>query len=368
MLHREGKQLNRNVFDYVNITNVINQLGIKRIKTKGYYIYAICPFCQTSSEKNGYLKINTIKNMYICKKCQLCGSSIDLYADLKYMSTKEAFKRLLKETPILDDVPYTYNNPVKDEYYRDLVYSSFLKIQKLKEKHYKKLKEMNFTNEYIKNNLFKSIENNNYNKKAICMKLQEQGLKLDGIPGFFQDVDFKWTYKSHEGIFIPVILNNKIQGLRIFLDNEYEMDTKNIWFSSNNEYNGTKADNWAMVLKDKETNWIDMYNSNNNKSIIIATEMILAHKLFNNTNKIVIGIPNNIDKDLILNIIKRMNVSEVFLYVDQYTILHTSNLMCKNVMIALKEQNIKVNFRIALTENDIGRDLNEDKENNKKIA
>ena len=50
--------------------------------------------------------------------------------------------------------------------------------------HYKKLKEMNFTDDYIKENQFKSIENNNNKKKEICMKLQEQGLKLDGIPGF----------------------------------------------------------------------------------------------------------------------------------------------------------------------------------------
>ena len=36
----------KNVYDYINITNVINQLNIKKISTKGSYIYAICPFCQ----------------------------------------------------------------------------------------------------------------------------------------------------------------------------------------------------------------------------------------------------------------------------------------------------------------------------------
>jgi hypothetical protein len=197
------------------------------------------------------------------------------------------------------------------------------------------------------------------------MKLQEQGLKLDGIPGFFQDTDFKWNYKSHTGIFIPVTLNNKIQGLRILLDSEYGLDTENIWFSSNNEYNGTKASNWPMVLKDKETNWIDMYNSNNGGSIIIATEMIVAHKLFNNTNKTVIGIPNNIDKDLILSVVKRMKATEVFLYADKYTILHTSTLMYENIIQELEEQNIKVDFRIALTETNIGSDLNECEEKRK---
>lgn len=183
--------------------------------------------------------------------------------------------------------------------------------------------------------------------------------------GFYQDTDFKWTYKSHNGIFIPVILNGKIQGLRILLDNIYKKDTRNIWFSSNNEYNGTKASNWPMLLKDKETNWIDIYNSNDSKSIIIASEMILAHKLFYNTNKTVIGIPNNIDKDLILNIVKRMNISEVFLYVDKYTILHTSNLIYENVIQALEKQKIKVNFRIAMNETDVGRDLNRYEEKRK---
>ena len=356
---------NNNIYEYINITNVINQLHLRKTNKKGSYIYAICPFCQCSNEKTGYLKIDTIKNIYVCRQCEASGSSIDLYANVKYISTKDAFKMLLKETPVLDNLPYTYNNPVKDEYYRDTIYRRFLEKLQLSDLHYKKLKAMKFTDEYIKNNLFKSIENNINKKKKICIELQKEGFKLDGIPGFFQDTDFKWTYKSHKGIFIPTILDNKIQGLRILLDKEYDLDTENIWFSSNNEYNGTKASNWPMVLKDNNIKWIDMYNSDNKKSIIIATEMILAHKLFNNTNKTVIGIPNNIDKDLILNIVKRMNVSEVFLYVDKYTILHTSCLMYENIIETLEENNVKVDFRIALTETDIGNDLKQQEEKRK---
>lgn len=354
---------NNNMYEYVNITNVINQLNIKKTNIRGAYIYALCPFCQSSTEKNGYLKINTISNVYMCKKCEESGSSIDLYAKIKYISTKEAFKRLLKETPILDNMPYTYNNPIKDEYYRDIVYRKFLQMQELKDTHYNTLRKMNFQDKYIIENQFKSIENNPIKKKDICAKMQKEGLRLDGIPGFMQDTDFKWTYKSHEGIFIPVIMENKIQGLRILLDNKYGLDTENIWFSSNNEYNGTKASNWAMILKDKTKNWIDIYNSSNNDGIIIATEMILAHKLFNNTNKTVIGVPNNIDKDLILNIVKRMRAKEVILYVDRYTILHTSSSMYINIVQTLEENKIKVDFRIALTE----RDIKSEEQNNKGV-
>lgn len=302
----------------------------------------------------------------MCRKCEESGSSIDLYAKLKYISTKEAFKRLLKETPILDNMPYTFNNPIKNEYYRDIVYRKFLQMQELKETHYNTLRKMNFRDDYVIENQFKSIENDPIKKKYICAKLQKEGLKLDGIPGFMQDTDFKWTYKSHEGIFIPVMMENKIQGLRILLDNKYGLDTENIWFSSNNEYNGTKASNWAMILKCKEKNWIDIYNSTTSESIIIATEMILAHKLFNNTNKTVIGVPNSIDKDLILNIVKRMRANEVLLYADRYTILHTSSSMYINIIKSLEKNNVKVDFRIALTESDIA---SEDKDNKiEKIA
>lgn len=357
---------NSNIYECINITNVINHLNIKKTSIRGNYIYAICPFCQNSKEKNGYLKINTINNIYICKKCEASGSSIDLFAKLKYVSTKEAYKMLLKEEPILDNIPYVFNNPLKDEYYRDMVYRKLLDMQELSSKHYNKLKEMGFNDSYIEKYMFKSIENNINKKKAICKKLQESGLKLDGIPGMYQDVDFKWTYKSHKGIFIPVISNNRVHGLRILLDNNYNLDTKNIWFSSSNEYNGTKANNWPMILDTND--WFDIYNSKQSKSIIIATEIIIAHKLFNNTNKTVIGVPNNIDKDIILNIIKSRNVNEVFLYADQYTILHTSCFMYENIIETLEKQNVKVHFRIALNENNLGQELEKDCNTYKKIA
>ena len=105
-----------NVFECINITNVLNQLHLKKTCTKGDTIYAICPFCQSSDEKMGYLKVNTTKNVYVCRQCEASGSSIDLYANVKYITTKDAFKILLKETPVLDNIPYAYNNPVKDEY------------------------------------------------------------------------------------------------------------------------------------------------------------------------------------------------------------------------------------------------------------
>ncbi len=340
--------MKNNVYECINISNVINKLGLRKIHQIGSNIYVNCPFCQNGNEKNGYMKINTVSNLYICDNCERSGTSIELYAHYNFITTKEAFKQLLKETPVLDDMPYIYNNSIRDEYYRDFVYNKFLELQQLNEKHKEKLINMRFTETYIEENKFKSIENNPKKKKQICMKLKEDGIRLDGIPGFFQDTDFKWTYQSHKGIFIPAILNNKIQGLRICLDEKYKEDTENIWFSSNNLYNGTKANNWPIVLKENADNWLDLYNTNKNDSIIIATEIILAHKLFNDTHKVVVGIPNNIDKDIILSIVSRLKAKEIFLYVDYYTIRHTDIFIQKNVIEVLESKGIKIHFRIAI--------------------
>ena len=46
--------------------------------------------------------------------------------------------------------------------------------------------------------------------------------------------------------------------------------------------------------------------------------------------------------------VNRIKVREVFLYVDNYTILHTSTLIYQNIIETLEREGIKVNFRVAL--------------------
>lgn len=182
--------MNNNIYEHINISNVVSKLNLKRTHQVGNNIYMNCPFCQNKDEKNGYMKINIIKNLYICNNCEARGTSIDLYAKAKFISTKEAFKKLLKEEPILNNMSYVYNNPIKDEYYRDLVYRSFLDLQQLSKQHKKILSNMGFTDNYILDSQFKSIENRTNKKKEICRKLQEQGLKLDGISRFLSRYRF----------------------------------------------------------------------------------------------------------------------------------------------------------------------------------
>ena len=78
--------MQNNVYECINISNVINKLHLRKTNRIGNYIYVTCPFCQSSQEKNGYMKVNTINNLYICDNCESSGTSIELYAKIKYIS------------------------------------------------------------------------------------------------------------------------------------------------------------------------------------------------------------------------------------------------------------------------------------------
>ena len=126
---------------------------------------------------------------------------------------------------------------------------------------------------------FKTIPTKDSEKVEICRKLIDEGIDLEGIPGFFKDRKFRWNFKSHKGIFVPIFQNCKITALRIHLDNEYNTDTTDIWFSSSQENNGTKQDNNIMFLYPKNNRLQIINNNQEKKDIIIVSEMILAYKI-----------------------------------------------------------------------------------------
>ena len=152
-----------------------------------------------------------------------------------------------------------------------------------------KLLKLGFTIEDIERIGFKTIPTDEKNKLVICKKLIDDGFDLDKVPGFYQDDKFRWNFNSHKGIFIPIINNCKIGSIRIHLDNMYNTDTTDIWFSSANKYNGTKTNNSIMTLLPTQNRLQVMNDKKNVNDIIIASEMLLAYKLQSKYNdKIVI--------------------------------------------------------------------------------
>lgn len=268
------------ILNRTSIINVKNKLGLKEIYSRKDIIYVKCPFC--SSEK-GTMRLNISNNSYICKKCEARGYSIGLYAKNKYISNREAYQRLINEEADISNNLMTsiITNTKKNKEELDIVYQAFLEKLSLSSDHTMKLLKYGFTMEEIEKIGFKTIPIQENQKIEICRELQTEGIDLSGTPGFFKDKKFRWNFKSHKGIFIPVLDNCKIVALRIHLDTMYSIDTSDIWFSSSQENEGTKADNNIMILFPEGNKIQFMNNLKEKRDIIVASEMVLAYKIAN---------------------------------------------------------------------------------------
>lgn len=268
------------ILNRTSIINVKNKLGLKEIYSRKDIIYVKCPFC--SSEK-GTMRLNISNNSYICKKCEARGYSIGLYAKNKYISNREAYQRLINEEADISNNLMTsiITNTKKNKEELDIVYQAFLEKLSLSSDHTMKLLKYGFTMEEIEKIGFKTIPIQENQKIEICRELQTEGIDLSGTPGFFKDKKFRWNFKSHKGIFIPVLDNCKIVALRIHLDTMYSIDTSDIWFSSSQENEGTKADNNIMILFPEGNKIQLMNNLKEKRDIIVASEMVLAYKIAN---------------------------------------------------------------------------------------
>lgn len=256
----------------ISIFNVAHQLNLEVIERKGNEFFAICPFCGYRSKTiKANMKLNYIKNSYHCFDCGKSGYAIGLYATLRNLDNKSAFKELLeKEAFSCDKSEFVFdtNNKIADLNYRDTVYRSLLNTINLKNDHKKKLEDLGLTESYIEDYNFKSIPTKKFASRIISYNLSKN-FDLAGIPGFFQNEEFKWDFTPLNGIFIPVYSStNKIKGLSILLDKTYN-GTNNIWFSSNNKINGTPAENWLMSFNIKE----------DTHTIILTDDFITAHNL-----------------------------------------------------------------------------------------
>lgn len=333
------------VFDCISIINVKNKLNLHEIYSLGDTIYVRCPFCCSNK---GSMILKTSNNSYICKECEERGYSIGLYAKCNHISNDIAYKELINTKPDLkSNFRSIITNNKKSNEELDYVYNAFLQELSLKPEHTMQLLKIGFSMEDIENIGFKSIPIKEKDKIQICKKLIESGYELKGTPGFYQDKHFNWNFKSHKGVFVPIINNCHIVALRIHLDNPYNSDTTDIWFSSSKKNNGTMANNNIMVLIPKQNQLQIINDTKKAKDIIIASEMILAYKIQSiYKDKIVIGIPNVIPKDELkrLNTIKCIN--NIYLVMDAHTILHNSNTLLSSLESRFSEDKIVVGFSI----------------------
>lgn len=161
----------------------------------------------------------------------------------------------------------------------------------------------------------------------------------------------KWTFKSHEGFFVPVIYNDKIQGLRIHLEKEYKLKTTDIWFSSSKEYRGSNAKNSILLLIPKDIKKLELVTKENEgKEIIIASEMLLAYKAYKEWNKITIGLPNTISVKQAESILSDIKIKQADVYFDFHTVYTDPSPIYKNLLDNINEDKIDIKFILKNTD------------------
>lgn len=331
--------MDNKLYDRLSIINVKNKLNLIESYCNGNNIYVNCPFCSNEDEKNANLKLNVRNNSYYCNCCGMSGYAVGLYAKLNYITNRKAFEKLInQEADMTTNFKNVENAIRRSDEDISIVYEYLLKMIGLNKKHCRILLQMGFSKETILKSSFRSIPQYENEKIRLCNRLIKCGFDLSGVPGFFLNKQMKWTFKSHKGFFIPVIYNGYIKGLRIHLEENYKLDTTDIWFSSGNEYQGTSAKNSIMIFMPKT----DQISTKNN--IVIASEILIGHRLFERDNKITIAIPNKINKKQAQLILNNINISNADIYIDKHTISCDYKSLYHNLLKYIDEEKQNIKF------------------------
>lgn len=244
-----------------NIGDVAQLCDIPIKKNKGNE-YVDCPFCGKKRKMN----INYEKNQYRCPRCNNGGSMLKLYSQIKGIegSNGEIVEKIKEELGIDSDtfVPQvTAKKAVTSEEEQlvvdfdkmkrwDTVYRAFLSKLGLGEIHRNKLKNDRFMGaEDVERFMFKSVPVFGY--KYICKQLINEGYTLEGVGGFYYDVD-GWNIAMNPkltGYIIPVWnFFGFIEGLQVRLDKPFGKYKYHL-ISSDGYKKGTKTTTIPFFVK-----------------------------------------------------------------------------------------------------------------------
>lgn len=249
------------------------------------------------------MSLNTRDNKYCCTRCGAGGYSVGLYARVRNIDTKRAYKELLERecySQNREQIEISPINLIADIETRDKVYRAFLNMLRLERSHRNVLKNLGFLDSSINNGLYRSVPKKYIKRRIVGAELARK-FNLCGIPGFYQEEDFKWCFNRYDGFLVPVFdQNGFIQGLSIHLDKPYN-NNQDIWFSSNNKINGTNAKSWIM------NNNIN-YDS---KSAIITDNFLLGNLIKETINAPIIAFQNISNSYVILKELEQTNIKDI---------------------------------------------------------
>lgn len=183
---------------------------------------------------------------------------------------------------------------------RDIVYRDFLNMLTLEGHHKSYLQEIGFLNSSIDSQMYRSIPKKKIKRRLIVNALKRK-YDLCGIPGFYQEEDWVWTFSAPRGFFIPLFdEKNRIQALSIHLDKEYNGIT-DMWFSSNGKINGTATKNWI--------------NKNNisadTQTVLLTDDLLLGNLIKEILNVPIISFSGISNSYQVLKVIDNTNIQNI---------------------------------------------------------
>lgn len=231
------------------------------------------------------------------------GYSTGLYAKLRNIDTRKAYRELLDRECFsvnASNITISPINAISDIEKRNAVYRDFLNMLKLDLKHKKYLEEQGLLKSSIESKMYKSVPQKYIKRRLVANSLKKK-YDLSGIPGFYQEEDWGWTFINAKGFFVPVFdEQNRIQALSIHLDEEFNSAT-NLWFSSKDKINGTATKNY--IYKNNITN--------NTETIVLTDDLILGYLIKDTINAPMIAFSNIINSYQILKILDNTNIRNI---------------------------------------------------------
>lgn len=217
-------------------------------------VEASCPFCGDHGSGKYHLSLNTDTDQYRCNLCGASGNSVTLYARVKGVTTKEAYRALKKEGKVYpmpqQPTPKKTERQPLPLAVRHAMYDQMLDSLTLLPKHQDNLLERGLSPERIQRNQYRSMPETERGRRLLAALLRACGDDLLGLPGF-RTYYGEWTLSGPNGFLIPV--RNKdglIQGLKIRLDDADDPRRKYRWLSSRQMPNGTRSYSWVHVTGD----------------------------------------------------------------------------------------------------------------------
>ena len=239
-------------------------LRIKR-RTAGSF-YVDCPFC---GDTKGRLNISR-KNVWRCNRCDASGGMLALYARMYGISNAEAYREICEalgcgrttgdtppHRPPVSTVSLPPAVPQAEPAAPQIIHQTLtllLEQLSLSPRHRAHLlsPKRGLTDAQIERFGFKSTPPS-FLCRGLAERLHAKGCTLQGVPGFYQGEDGKWTVNFSNrtsGILIPAVgIDGLLCGMHILLDRPLrdkdappeKKGAKYMWFSSKDRRMGVTS-------------------------------------------------------------------------------------------------------------------------------